>query len=131
MMNRAKEKIRIKGVVTGGLKEGQYFLLREGYTKQIREKLGFIPYPGTLNIRTKVRLPEKPACILEGFSEEGERYGDVLCYEAVLLHNEKKVKCFVVRPLLSSEKEVIEVMHEKRLRSMLGLEDEDEVELWL
>ncbi len=131
MMNRAKEGIRIKGTVTEGLKEGRYFLLKEGYTKQIKEKLGFAPYPGTLNIKTEVRLPEKPACVLEGFSEEGKEYGDVLCYEAVLLHNEKEVKCFVVRPLLSSEKEVIEIIHEKRLRSMLGLEDGDEVELWL
>ncbi len=41
----------IKGKVFSGLGEGKYYVSLQGYKKQFEEKLGFTPYPGTLNLR--------------------------------------------------------------------------------
>ncbi|MFA4936532.1 MAG: DUF120 domain-containing protein, partial [Candidatus Methanoperedens sp.] len=41
----------LSGKVITGLGEGQYYISLEGYRTQFREKLGFDPYPGTLNIK--------------------------------------------------------------------------------
>jgi riboflavin kinase len=41
----------LRGRVVSGLGEGQHYISRQGYLKQFREKLGFEPFPGTLNIK--------------------------------------------------------------------------------
>src|SRR5574337_1213272 len=41
----------LSGKVITGLGEGQYYISLDGYRMQFIEKLGFDPYPGTLNIR--------------------------------------------------------------------------------
>ncbi|KUO93898.1 MAG: riboflavin kinase, partial [Caldivirga sp. JCHS_4] len=43
--------IVLRGVVTTGLGEGGYYMSLEGYRRQFTSKLGFDPYPGTLNVR--------------------------------------------------------------------------------
>ena len=40
----------INGEVTTGLGKAAYFLSQEFYTKEFKKNLGFIPYPGTLNV---------------------------------------------------------------------------------
>jgi len=44
-------RLTVEGVVFTGLGEGAYYVSREGYRRQFVEKLGFDPYPGTLNIK--------------------------------------------------------------------------------
>ena len=44
-----------EGTVVSGLFEGAYYISREGYRGQIREKVGFDPFPGTLNVRINPR----------------------------------------------------------------------------
>jgi riboflavin kinase len=46
-----EEKLEISGTVETGIGEGKYYLALDGYRKQMKEKLGFEPFPGTLNIR--------------------------------------------------------------------------------
>jgi riboflavin kinase len=45
------EKIEFDGIVFSGGGEGKKFLDLPWVKKQIKQKLGFTPYPGTLNIR--------------------------------------------------------------------------------
>src|SRR5206468_5521350 len=46
-----KAEVEINAVVFSGLSEGAYYMGMEGYRKQIRSKLGFDPFPGTMNLR--------------------------------------------------------------------------------
>src|SRR5659263_138521 len=41
----------LSGNIITGLGEGQYYISLDGYRTQFIEKLGFDPYPGTLNVR--------------------------------------------------------------------------------
>ena len=43
-------KMKLYGNVQSGLGEGRYYISRKGYIVQFQEKLGFIPYLGTLNL---------------------------------------------------------------------------------
>ena len=42
--------MKIEGEITTGLGKAEYFMSQEFYTKEFKKNLGFIPYPGTLNI---------------------------------------------------------------------------------
>ena len=50
---------RITGIVESGHKKAAFFTTLSWVREQCREKLGFIPYPGTLNMRVAPGLLEK------------------------------------------------------------------------
>lgn len=84
------KELEFKGVVTKGIGEGAYYISLEGYRKQFIEKLGFEPYPGTLNIRliddtyknAKSILKMQPSIFIQGFRDKNRTYGWVKCYRA-------------------------------------------------
>ncbi len=77
-------KVEIVGTIVEGLGEGKYYMSLEGYRKQIADKLGFDPYPGTLNIRIDEGgregiLTSEPV-IISGFSGKDRTYGDIFAF---------------------------------------------------
>ena len=42
--------MKIDGEVKAGLGKGAYFISQEFYSNEFRKNLGFVPYPGTLNV---------------------------------------------------------------------------------
>jgi len=65
------------GRVVGGLGQGQYYISRKGYRNQFFQKLGFVPFPGTLNIKLDEPFNPGPHQILiEGFREEERSLGN-------------------------------------------------------
>ncbi len=84
--------IEFEGRVVSGMGEGAYYMSLEGYRKQFKEKLGYEPYPGTLNIRltnqifmnARRELGKHPSIFLEGFSDGTRTYGWVKCFPAVI-----------------------------------------------
>ncbi len=95
ILKNALEGIReleFKGIITQGMGEGAYYISLEGYRRQFIEKLGFEPYPGTLNIKliddlyknAKSILKMQPSIFIEGFSDKQRTYGWVKCYKALI-----------------------------------------------
>jgi riboflavin kinase len=84
--------VTLEGTVFTGLGEGAYYMGKEHYRKQITEKLGFEPYPGTLNLKlssdydinTRVELDAYPAIEVKGFQNEDRTFGLVKCYPALI-----------------------------------------------
>jgi riboflavin kinase len=118
----------MRGKVSAGLGQGQYFISREGYSRQFLHHLGFVPFPGTLNVLLEEPFPADPWAIrIEGFQEEGKSFGECKCYRIKL----NGIDAAVVRPERSSyPAELIEVIAPVKLRA-LGLEDGDPVEVVL
>lgn len=82
-------ELEFKGKIIKGMGEGSYYISLEGYKKQFIDKLGFEPYPGTLNIKLDDRyknvkgiLRMYPGIFIEGFRDEKRTYGWVRCYKA-------------------------------------------------
>lgn len=91
-LESAPAAIDFEGSVVTGMGEGAYYMSLEGYKKQFREKLGYEPYPGTLNVRlvdqlfmnARRELGRYPSVFIEGFSDGTRTYGWVKCYRATL-----------------------------------------------
>ena len=84
--------IDFEGSVVSGMGEGAYYMSLEGYRKQFKEKLGYEPYPGTLNIRltdqlfmnARRELGSHPPIFVDGFGDGTRTYGWVKCYRATI-----------------------------------------------
>lgn len=127
--------VTLEGVLFTGLGEGAYYIAREGYRKQFIEKLGFDPYPGTLNLKltaeydmkTRAELESYPAVEIQGFKSETRTFGPVRCYPAII---NNKVKGAVVAALRSHyNSSVIEIIAPKYLRDKLKLKDGHKVKI--
>jgi riboflavin kinase len=118
----------MRGKVSSGLGQAQYFLSREGYRCQFKERLGFVPFPGTLNVLLDEPFPTEVQPIeIEGFSEEGKSFGKCKCYRIKL----GGIQAAVIRPVKSRyPPEIIEIIAPAKLRD-LGLKDGDTVEIML
>ncbi|UCH57254.1 MAG: DUF120 domain-containing protein, partial [Candidatus Bathyarchaeota archaeon] len=78
----AEEELFFEGALFSGMLQGAYYISKPGYRDQIREKLGFDPFPGTLNLRLGEAFLEQrrvleswTATILEGFRDEERAFG--------------------------------------------------------
>jgi len=127
--------ITLEGVVFTGLGEGAYYISKERYTKQFIEKLGFEPYPGTLNlklttdydVKTRSELEAYPAIEIEGFRNEDRTFGSVKCYPVTI---ENRVKGALILALRSHyDASVIEVIAPVFLRKHLNLKDGHKVKV--
>ena len=119
----------MRGKVSSGFGQAQYFLSREGYCSQFLEKLGFVPFPGTLNVLLEEPFPTDglQEIKIEGFTEKGKSFGECKCYRIKF----KDMQAAVVRPEKSRyPPEMIEIIAPVKLRA-LGLEDGDSVEIVL
>ena len=117
------------GRVVGGLGQGQYYISRKGYRHQFIQKLGFVPFPGTLNIKLDEPFNPGPHQILiEGFREDERSFGGCKCYKIKL----NGLEGAIIRPDRSSyPPDLVEIISPLRLRDELRLDDGDIVELIL
>jgi CTP-dependent riboflavin kinase len=61
-------KLLLNGKIVSGLKQGAFFTQLDWFQEQCLEKLGYTPYPGTLNIEISVEdIPE--AAVIEQKAE--------------------------------------------------------------
>lgn len=127
--------VTLEGIVFTGLGEGAYYIKKEYYKKQFIEKLGFDPYPGTLNLKlvtdydieTYSELEAYPAIEIEGFQSENRTFGSVKCYPVIV---KNKVKGALISALRSHyDVSVIEVIAPTFLRDSLKLKDGNKVKI--
>jgi riboflavin kinase len=127
--------IFLNGVVFSGYGEGAYYVAKSGYKDQFVEKLGFKPYPGTLNLRLrsisdiKARkdLESLPSIVVKGFVNGERTYGDVKCFRVLI--NEKTEGAILMIHRTHYGQDVLEVVAEESLRKKLKLKDGDLVQL--
>jgi len=126
------DRILFKGKVISGLGEGRYYTEQNGYVQQFKEKLGFVPYPGTLNVeiefveRNKLRLLKNHDSIdIEEFKTKNRTFGGVRCFRAEI----NGVKGAIVLPMRSHYSNVLEFVSPKFLRENLNLKDNDVVDV--
>jgi len=91
-LESAPAAIDFEGRVVSGMGEGAYYMSLDGYRRQFKDKLGYEPYPGTLNVRltdqifmnARRELGKHPSIFIDGFSDGTRTYGWVKCYRAVI-----------------------------------------------
>ena len=126
------DRIIFDGKIISGLGEGRYYTEQKGYIDQFKEKLGFVPYPGTLNVeiehveRNKLRLlKDSKAINIEEFKTKNRTFGGVKCFRADV----NGINGAIVLPLRSHYSSVLEFVSQHHLRNKLNLKDGDSVKI--
>jgi riboflavin kinase len=121
--------LKVRGRVFSGEGKGAYFVKLPWAMRQFEEKLGFIPYAGTLNLAlpreseaSKI-LKEHPGIIIT----PAEGFYPGRCFRVVISGS---LQGAIVMPETPNYPEnVLEVIAPVNLREKLSLRDGDEVEI--
>jgi riboflavin kinase, archaea type len=126
--------VRFRGQVRSGLGEGRYYLSLPGYASQFHDRLGYDPFPGTLNIGL---APDALGLLagarswngvrIDGFEASGRTFGGATCFTAKVNGR----ACHAIVPDRTHHQDVIELIAPEKLRDRLRLADGDTVELEL
>ncbi|MBM4240527.1 MAG: CTP-dependent riboflavin kinase [Euryarchaeota archaeon] len=122
--------MKIMGVVISGTKEGAYFMSQEVYKSQFKNKVGFEPFLGTLN----VQLDEDEVSKISGIPDEyfgiikgSGNFGDVKYIKTSLNDGIDGALIFPVKT--HHPKNTIEFIAPLNLRKTLNLKDGDVISL--
>ena len=94
--------IELKGEIISGMGEGAYYMSLKGYTKQFKSKIGYVPFPGTLNVKLYQKeyleaiqqIVDLDGQKINSFSDGKRTYGWVKCFMAKL---NKTINCQLIR----------------------------------
>ena len=121
--------IELKGILVSGMGEGKYYMSLKGYTKQFKTKIGYVPFPGTLNVQllkkeyiTSITQFENfDGIMINGYSDEKRTYGWVKCFDARLNNS---IKChLIILERTHHDNSTIELISKKNIRKYKKLKD--------
>jgi riboflavin kinase, archaea type len=115
------------GKVVAGLGTGSSFLKIKGYSESLQKKLGFKPFPGTLNVRIppeeielRLSLRQGKEIDIPGFEHGGKRFGKLAIFKAKLFGE----PAAVIFPEMSHHGlDVLEIISPDNLRQRYKLAD--------
>lgn len=123
------------GHVTGGMGEGRHYITLDGYMEQFVDRLGYEPFPGTLNlilseqsIRRRGRLESVPSVPIDGWEDVQRTYGPATCYPAVVEGPRGGIvdTAHIIEPVRTHhDDDNLEVIAPVRIRDELDIEDDD------
>ncbi len=125
----------LEGSVFSGLGEGAYYMSLPKYKEQFYKKLGFEPFPGTLNIKLDLRYIMERERLeqykhlginIEGFSDGSRTYGALWCFHCLI---EGVRGAVVLIERTHYDISAIEVISPISFRKELGLKDGDKVKI--
>ena len=94
--------IELRGEIVAGMGEGAYYMSLKGYTKQFKSQIGYVPFPGTLNVKLYQKeyveaiqlLDDFDGKKIDSFSDGKRTYGWVKCFTAKL---NRTINCQLIR----------------------------------
>ena len=121
----------INGIIVKGLGEGAFFMSMPHYKNEIKKKLGFHAYPGTLNVKVtekefnslKTSLPIK----IEGFKKGNNIFGGAGCKRAKI----DIINGAIIMPEINKHTDILEFIATVHIKSTLKLKDGDKIQIEL
>ncbi|MBN1244946.1 CTP-dependent riboflavin kinase [Candidatus Bathyarchaeota archaeon] len=121
------KRIKLSGTVFSGGGEGKKFLELPWVKRQITEKLGFVPYSGTLNVKLSEESAKRRKLLEKAPSVKicpADGYCNGLLFKALI----GTLECAIVVPEVAGyPKNLLEIIASVNLRETLQLEDGSEV----
>lgn len=121
--------IELKGILVSGMGEGKYYMSLKGYTKQFKTKIGYVPFPGTLNVQllkkeyitSITQFDNLDGIMINGYSDEKRTYGWVKCFDARLNNS---IKChLIILERTHHDNSTIELISKRNIRKYKKLKD--------
>jgi len=128
-------EVLLKGTLVSGMGEGAYYMSLKGYTKQFKSKIGYVPFPGTFNVKLgKKEYTEAirqfegmEGTLIKGYSDEKRTYGWVKCFKAKL---NSSFDCQLIRlERTHHDTSTIELISKNNLRKAAKLSDGSSVSI--
>jgi riboflavin kinase len=127
-------RVALSGTVTVGMGEGRHYITLPGYMTQFEDRLGYEPFPGTLNValdegsvRARAGLTAIEPVRIDGWEDDDRTYGPAVCYPATVeAGGEEYEPAHVIAPERTHhDEDQLEVIAPVKLREALGLDDGD------
>ena len=128
-LESAPSYVELKGTLVSGMGEGAYYMSLKGYTKQFEKKIGYVPFPGTLNVKLNQKKHTEAVrqfdaldgILIDGFSDGKRTYGWVKCFKAKL---NKSVDCELIRlERTHHDPSIIELISKRSIRKTAKISD--------
>lgn len=133
-------RVKLAGVLVSGMGEGAYYMTLDGYTRQFKSKVGYIPFPGTLNIQLTLReykdaarrlRSERAGITIESFSDKNRTYGSARCFPALMYtkdHRGDGIPCdLIVLERTHHDDSIVELISKVCLRESAKISDGSEL----
>ena len=132
-----KHIIDFEGHIITGMGEGAYYMSLKGYKQQFKEKLGYEPYPGTLNIKlnsssyveAKKEMLKYPSITIEGFSDQSRTFGWVKCYPAYINDSVNINSSILILERTHYDDSIIEIIAPFSIKEQFSLKNGDYIKL--
>lgn len=124
--------IKLHGRIVTGVGEGAHYMSMNDYTKQFKKKIGYIPFPGTLNIKLEntsdktllSMISDMKEIMINGFADKKRTYGWVKCYPAKL----KDISChLVILERTHHDNSIVEIISKVEIRKRAKLKNGSKV----
>jgi riboflavin kinase len=133
------DTINFEGRVVSGMGEGAYYMSLSGYRQQFQEKLGYVPYPGTLNVKlvdkvfrdARRGIGSYSAVFISGFSDSKRSYGWAKCYPAQINGGVIKDAAVIVLERTHYDESTLEVIAPVSIKRIAGISNGDIIEIKL
>ena len=121
------ENIILSGTIVKGLGEGAFFMSMPHYKNEIKKKLGFDAYSGTLNVKITEKkfssLKNNLPVEIKGYKKGGKTFGGASCRKAKL----KTIDGAIIIPDINKHKDIVEFIAPVHVKSNLKLKDGDKI----
>ena len=134
-LNSFPSHVELKGTLISGMGEGAYYMGLKGYTKQFQSKIGYIPFPGTLNVRLNQKIYQEAikqfetlnGVKIKSFSDGKRTYGWVKCFPAKLNNS---ANCeLIILERTHHDDSIIELISKDCLRKTAKLKDGSKISI--
>ncbi|MBI5697342.1 MAG: CTP-dependent riboflavin kinase [Thaumarchaeota archaeon] len=121
--------IDLSGSLIAGMGEGKYYMSLKGYTKQFKTKIGYVPFPGTLNVKLGTKedvesvrqLNNLDGIKIDGFSDGKRTYGWVKCFSCKV--NGKVDSHLIMLERTHHDNSIVELISKFDIRKKLDLKN--------
>ena len=134
-LDSSPSSVDLKGTLVSGMGEGAYYMGLKGYTKQFISKIGYVPFPGTLNVRLDKKIHQESikqfetldGIKIKSFSDGKRTYGWVKCFPGKLNNS---INCqLIVLERTHHDDSVIELISKVCLRKNSKFKDGSKVSI--
>lgn len=134
----AEPSVTLHGRVTSGMGEGRHYISLEGYRRQFVDRLGYEPFPGTLNLtldeeslRRRGRIESLPSIPIDGWEDDERTFGPAVCYPASVTaaggsYDDAHA---IVPERTHHDEDNLELIAPEKLREELSLSDDEWIEV--
>ena len=134
-LNSFPSHVEIKGTLISGMGEGAYYMGLKGYTKQFKSKIGYVPFPGTLNVKIDQKIHQEAikqfvnlnGININSFSDGKRTYGWVKCFPAKINNS---VDCnLILLERTHHDNSVVELISKLSLRKSAKLKEGSKISI--